>query len=383
MGALRDFVADILESEGAAIEPVEPDGLEVLASEPLRTAMGWPEFARLGFGATLPTGAIPIGLEDDWLDRFGTLLGERGRFAERQLAVVDNVAAPSDPERLLNRAFDLPNAVWRLRDAKPAWTRCLLLAFRYTAISDEKREGLIWLGFNQGTGAVMDSDFLRRLRTHLASVVDWQMPEPDIRRAAGAAWDAATVTTRVERLVGHHVRSDLVGFLNAMRRRLDRDRGRIHEYHDDLRRTAQTKLAALGSRSGEKAEADRKRETLRIAAVEREYAAKLDDLRHNYALRVTVDWMQGLTLFLPVIRYDVLIKRRKGERIILIDWHPAVRTIEPPPCDWGLGVERARLVCDDHLHLTDPSGQAPCPSCSKAWCRACHPAACPRCGRPA
>src|SRR5271167_856603 len=58
MGALRDFVADMLESEGAAIEPVEPDGLEVLASEPLCAAMGWPEFARLGFAATLPVGAI-------------------------------------------------------------------------------------------------------------------------------------------------------------------------------------------------------------------------------------------------------------------------------------------------------------------------------------
>ena len=92
--------------------------------------------------------------------------------------------------------------------------------------------------------------------------------------------------------------------------------GEFTTYHDDLRRTAQTKLAALASASGEKAEADRKRETLRIAAIEREYAAKLDDLRHNYDLRVTVDWVQGLTLFAPVHRYDVLIKRRKGERIM-------------------------------------------------------------------
>jgi hypothetical protein len=57
MGALRDFVADMLESEGAAVEPVEPEGLEVLAPEPLRAAMGWPEFARLGptqSGACMP-----------------------------------------------------------------------------------------------------------------------------------------------------------------------------------------------------------------------------------------------------------------------------------------------------------------------------------------
>ena len=383
MGALRDFVADVLEGEGAASELIEPDGLGVLAPEPLRAAMGWPEFTRLGFGSTLPAGAIPIGLEGDWLDRFGTLLGDRGRFAERQIVVAANILVPNDAQRLLDRALDLPNAVWRLQDVNPAWTRCLLLAFRYTAISDEKREGLIWLGFNQGTGAIMDGDFLQRLRTHLTAVADWQAPEPDIRRAAGVAWDAATVTARIERLVEHRVRVDLEGFLNAIRRRLDRDRGRVHTYHDDLRRTAQMKLAALASASGEKAEADRKREALRIAAVEREYAAKLDDLRHNYHLRVTVDWMQGLILFAPVYRYNVLIKRRKGERAVSIDWHPAIRMIEPPLSDWGLGAGAGTFRVRDRLHLTDANGQSPCPSCGKVWCRACHSGACPRCGQAA
>ena len=84
MGALRDFVADVLESEGAAIEPVEPDGLEVLAPEPLRLTMGWPELARLGFGPELPPGAMAVGFEGDWLTKFGALLGPRGCWAERQ-----------------------------------------------------------------------------------------------------------------------------------------------------------------------------------------------------------------------------------------------------------------------------------------------------------
>ncbi len=135
-----------------------------------------------------------------------------------------------------------------------------------------------------------------------------------------------------------------------------------------------------GRDSGEKADADRKREMLRIAAFEREYAAKLDDLRHNYALRVTVEWVQALELFVPVQRYEVAIKRRKGERLIRLDWHPTARAAEAPPCDWGFGLSRTRLVCDDNLHLTEPAGQAPCPSCRRPWCRACHPA-CPRCGQ--
>ena len=145
-----------------------------------------------------------------------------------------------------------------------------------------------------------------------------------------------------------------------MRRRLDRDRARVHEYHNDLRLASQKRLAVLAGAAGEKAEADRKREALRIAAIEREYAAKLDDLRHNYALRVTVEWVQGMEIFVPVQRFDVLIKRRKGERLIHIDLHPLVRLMELPASEWGPGLERTRLVCDDRLHVTDPAGQAPC-----------------------
>ena len=85
MSEFRDFAAEMLERHGAAVEAIEPDGLDVLAPQPLRQAMGWPEMARLGFGAQRPDHAIPIGLEGDWLDRFGTLLGEEGRWAERQV----------------------------------------------------------------------------------------------------------------------------------------------------------------------------------------------------------------------------------------------------------------------------------------------------------
>ena len=135
----------------------------------------------------------------------------------------------------------------------------------------------------------------------------------------------------------------------------------------------------MRGRDGDRAEADRRRETLRVAAIEREYRAKLDDLRHNYALRVTVEWVQALEFIVPVQRLDVLIRRRKGERVIQLDWHPLVRAAELPLCEAGLGLDRVRLVCDDKLHLTDPAGQAPCASCGKAFCRACSPTACPRC----
>ncbi len=379
MGELRDFVAGILEHQGAAVEIIEPDQLEALVPQSLQQTTGWPELARLRFGAQGPERAIPIGLEGDWLERFGSLLGEHGRWAERELTLW-NADAPGDPERAIERALELPNAVWRFQGLTPTFTCCLVLVFRCTAVSDEKREGLIWLGFNLATGAVVD-EIVPRLRTVLAQDPEWQVPTAAARLAAGPGWDSTVLERRVRPLLDYRERRELEPFLRSMRRRLERDRNRVHAYHNDLHRASRKRLAALGGDTGsEKSEAERARERLRITAIEREYQAKLDDLRHNYALRITVEWVQGLKLYLPVQRFEVLVRRRKGERLIRLDWHPLARLTEPPPCDWGLGLDRVRLVCDEKLHLTEPSGQDPCPSCGKAWCRACHPTRCPRCG---
>jgi hypothetical protein len=383
MAELRDFVADLMERRGAAVEPLEPEGLAVLAPPEIRAAFGWPELARLGFGTELPPSAQRIGMEGDWLERFGALFADHGRHAERQITLAERPEA-GDPERLLGHALDLPNAVWRFHGQRATWTRCLILAFRSTAMSDEKRESLLWLGFNTGTGVAL-GDVLPRLRAYLADGLSWQAPEPAVREAAGPGWNAATLEARVRPALDAAVRAELAPFLRAMRRRLARDHTRLHGYHDDLRREALKRLAALDAAAGPRAdsarlEKDRLRETQRVAAIEREYRAKLEDLRHNYALGVTVEWVQTLELLVPVQRLEVLVRRRKGERLVRLDWHPLARMVEPAPCDWGLGTGATRLVCDDRLHVTEPAGQGPCPACAKPFCRACHPTACPRCG---
>jgi hypothetical protein len=136
------------------------------------------------------------------------------------------IPAPSDPERLLGRALDLPNAVWRFQGVSATYTRCLMLAFRYTAVSEEKREGLVWLGFNLGTGAAV-SEILARLRPALAQMPDWQAPDQATKLAAGPGWSEATLDARVRPLLDQQMRDSMDPLLRAMRRRLERDRNRI------------------------------------------------------------------------------------------------------------------------------------------------------------
>ena len=379
MTALRDFVADLMEREGAAVEALEPDGLAVMAPPHVRAAFGWPELARLGFGPESPARAQRIGVEGGWLERFDALIADRGRYAERQLDC-DPPPTLSDPERALEHVLDLPNAVWRFRSQRPAWTRLLLIGFRMTAVSDEKREHNLWIGFNVGTGAALGGEALQRLRASLGDQ-GWRAPDPAVREAAGAAWDGTTLAARVGLALDATAQAELAPFLRSMQRRLARDHARLHGYHDDLRRESLTRLAALEGLEAPKAENDRQRERQRIAAIEREYRVKLGDLRHKYALRVTLDWIQTLELFVPVHRLEVLIRRRKSERVIHLDWRPLVRSAELPLCEWGQGLNATRLVCDERLHLTEPAGQDPCPGCGKPFCRACHTTQCPRCGR--
>jgi hypothetical protein len=398
MTALRDFVSDLLQSQGAIVDVVEPSGLDVMAPETLRTRFGWPDLARLGFGTGALAGSIPIGLEDDWLDRLGALLGERGRSAVQQIALPEGTAPPNNPERLIAGTLELPNAIWRLKAVELGRCNCLLLSFRYTAISDEKRDGIVWVGFNCTTGAVLHDELVAALRGSLDRADDWQAPTPDEIGAAGTAPPAEMIAARALPIVERLVRADLEPFLTAMQRRARRDRDRVHAYHEDLRNAAIAKLSVLerapgpggrgkkgneeAAKASEKCAAAIARERMRIAAIEREYAAKLDDLRHNYALAVKVEWVQALAVIAPVYRHNLLIKRRKGERMIAMDWHIAARRMEPALCDWGESDERTRFVCDEGLHLTPAEGQSPCQGCGKGFCRACHPATCRRCGAP-
>ena len=134
-------------------------GLEVLAPPSVQQALGIGELSRLGFGATLPPAARRVGMEGDWLERFARLLGPQGR-CQPTSAVARLPAAPGDPERVLGHELVLDNATFRLLGVAPAWTRYLLLDFRASAVSDDKRDFILHLGANLATGALLSDAML-------------------------------------------------------------------------------------------------------------------------------------------------------------------------------------------------------------------------------
>ena len=372
---MRDFVAALLRQEGALVEEIDPEGLEVLAPSPVRLALGVGELSRLGFGATLPPGGQRVGLEGNWLDRFGRMLGTEGRWTRRVPPVVARI--PDDPERALGQALVLDNATFRLLGVAPAWTRYLVLDFRVSAVSDDKRDFMLRLGVNLATGAMPDA-IVAALASSLQETSDGgdaPDPAPPDDAALPAMWERPRLLDLVARALPPRLDTALDPFVKGLRRRLGRDQDRLHLYHNDLRREAMLRALALPE-----SDPRRHREEQRSEAIGREYRAKLDDLARQYATRVTVEWVQTLELAMQVHRFTVQVRRRKADRTLCLDWNPAVRRLESPLCEASASMERPRLVCDDALHLVVPAALGPCAECGRAFCRACHPRQCPKCG---
>lgn len=347
------------------VERIEPEGLELRAPAPVAQVLQIPELARLGFAAELPSNSERVGLESDWLERFGHLLGERGQTAHVTLPVA--LPQLSNAERVVEHTVNLQNAVYRVVGVTPAWTRYLVMLFRVTAFSDEKRDGVIKLGFNLANGSTLDAvvDGLLSAALEMTDVKGAPVSAP---ASLPPLWTPAQLKSRVARALPERTETHLAPFLKGMQRRLDRDLQRVHDYFDGLRAEALLRLHKHLT-----AEKESARERLRLEAIVREYEAKVVDLRQKYALRVDVEWSQTLEVVMPVQRVEILIRRRKGERRIALDWNPLARKLDVPPCEYSYTQSPARLVCDDRLHLVSPAAHASCPSCEKTYCRACEP----------
>ena len=231
---------------------------------------------------------------------------------------------------------------------------------------------MLRLGVNQATGAMPDAMFEQIAPWLEAEEGDAAPPEAELP----PRWERGRVLDLVAEALPSRLDATLAPFLKGLRRRLSRDQERLHAYHDELHRDSMRRLSALPED-----DPARRREEQRVAAIGREYRAKIDDLARQYAMRVTVAWVQTLELIMPVQRFEVQIRRRKAQRVIHLDWNPLARKLESPACEFSRAAERPRLVCDDAIHLVTPAGLAPCVSLRQAVLPRLPPGALPQvCG---
>jgi hypothetical protein len=133
------------------------------------------------------------------------------------------------------------------------------------------------------------------------------------------------------------------GFREGVQRRSERDRERLEGYFAELlseldARVRRGRVAA--------AEAEEKRRVL-----ERERAAKLDELAARYAVRIELAPVAALLVESSVTRLPLELRRRKASRTVEAEYDSATRRLVMPPCDACGGHAPRPAACDDAVHL--------------------------------
>lgn len=147
----RRFVEGLIITDGGLEEEAGPAAMDYLASPELAAQLDISPEGCLGFDAAAPPGAHRVYLEPEWLERLERAKQDRGRYLI--LAPPTIYDPPFRPELQLERALGLQNAIFRYLGSEKAWSRFLILIFLHSAVSDEKREGLIQMGINLPTAA--------------------------------------------------------------------------------------------------------------------------------------------------------------------------------------------------------------------------------------
>ena len=353
------FTQDLLGHAGALVVPNEK-GLEVVADAALSARLGVAEFQRLVFTPEEvgPFGALLVGYDSPIFDRMGVLVETMGRVA---FVAAPEVTLPTiDPAVELARALTLLNGVARDAHVRAAEAVYFRFAFEYDLQADERAGGLIHVWINSTTRSV----------PRMASWVDASDLENATSRTPAGALELPWVLAGAAVTVA--LGPAVATFLDALRRRRDRDLRRLREYHLDVDRAIRAKL----ERTAPGADAWR-RGIERLEVTARSYQARLVDTAERYRVRVHVKPVSVLACSLPIQRVTARLMRRSKSVDAVFSWNPVDRRIEAPCCEGCHRPVSKACLCDEQVHVLCESCLGPCAQCGKVYCRACH-ARCPR-----
>ncbi|MBM4331397.1 MAG: hypothetical protein FJ117_09270 [Deltaproteobacteria bacterium] len=364
---LPEVLSDILTLQGAVLEKTPDDCLEFLAPPVLSEMLGIPEHGKMSFAyQPAPGEAISAAYDSDLFRAIARLFPEKNQLAMALYpSPALNMAKMSGS---VEEKIVLANATFRLKQTESRAIRYLLGFFKYTALSDEKREGLMSLLVNElnlSTSAA--GERLTEIMGALQEADPDKKPNPEITKVFQAARSAAALA----------VVEELGPFGQSLNKRLNRDIKRVFEYYETIKietQKAMEKKALSGEQSVEK-----QRE--KVNAIETEKRWKIQDLISKYALNIRIELVAFIVVETQSPVFWIEIKRRLSSRPFPLTYNPLLRKWDPLPCESCFYPRGGYSICDDKLHIICSACFKKCSQCGKPFCSACHKHGCPRCSK--
>lgn len=359
---LIDTVAEVLELSGAAVER-NGEYLEALVPESVSKVLHTPELARLYFNAehSQPDGEL-VTFQSDFVDRLFVLMQGTGNYAHVTLR---DLYLKQSTKSAAEQRFQVLNGLGHALDAIERILSYAQFNFRYTAVSDEKKEGLVSVIVNEQTLAEVSD---------MAAHLGWVESAETAHHADLPAQPFQAIYAAACRSTETVIRRELAEFHKSLNRRLQRDLDRLTEYYDSLAAEIRRKIARRGLEGKE-----REDEESRLRATALELERKISDQREKYAMKINVEPVNLMRLFMPVMAVNYEVRFRKAVREIPLVWNPLTKDFEAPPCQGCASGIHHFYVCEDKLH-TVCTNCFKCEHCGRNVCRACHARKCPKCG---
>jgi hypothetical protein len=328
-----EFAGRFLQLHGAAIEQHGPL-VEALIPEELRILLDAPEHIRISEDIT---SASETG--KDFLVTYGAPILERMIGAALEKIPLAGCGLEFDYvkgggfDRLIDEQLTFYGAVAAVETVAEVTAEYVFVACRYTAQSDEQKEGLLTMAFNADTGGFVPE---------MTELLDTAGCRSVFTVPAAAARDTIlSLADHVEQTARRLVADQLEPFRTSMNRRFKRDIANLNEYYQSLEQEMQNSLEKSGL--SESARSDRQ---TKIKAIPAELASKSDDLFKKYSIKVRLQPTAAMHIRTPAKKIVCRLSIGRQTRQFFFTYNPVARKLDPPSCT------RCRKSIS-HIHFND------------------------------
>mgnify|MGYP001567648673 FL=1 len=369
---LPDVIDQILTYNGAIVEKMNDGCLEALCPDSLSITLGLGEHAVLCFAYDkAENGAIYASYDSELFKALSGLVKGKGEFS-----VGSFKSSLPNTEKLLKNIHEnvaLNNATFRMEKTDIKNISYLLCYFRYTAISDEKQEGIMQVLINELNLSTMP------LENGVVKLEDTVEELKDVERC-----DLKTVLQSSYSAGIGIARERLNDFIKSLERRLNRDVRRVHEYYETLKNEAIIAIKKKTILAEDKTIKSEDIDNLlkkKMSAIETERKWKVQDLIIKYSLNIQIEPVSVIRIETRSPVFWINIKRRLAARLFPITYNPIVKQLDALPCELCFNPKKPYYICDDKLHIICSTCFIVYHDCGKQYCGVCYKSGCPKCQR--
>ncbi|MBI5400384.1 hypothetical protein HZB07_07280 [Candidatus Saganbacteria bacterium] len=264
--------------------------------------------------------SLVLNYNSSLLEQLGVSLKEKTIFS--QTAVSSLYLKKARLEELFKKRLNFINSTYKIIEIKPSTCSYLILNYKYTAVSEERKDGLTSVAINEHNLFLVNNlyDEFEALfidETNAALEVETLLPPSPLK----------VVFSMVSMAIEKILKEELADFQKSLNYRLEKDIKRLSDYFNAIIKEIDKKIAKKKTNNE-----NFDKELSRLDFTEKELERKIIDQKTRYQINVNFKPFSALRVIIPVVALKTLLRCKKKSREINFVWNPIIKDLENPCC---------------------------------------------------